>query len=185
MRYMKPIGTATFLAGGLAAAISPFLHYAGDVSIWQSTTRYPLILTILVVVAMVLAVVSLAVDQWLPLVLSGLISAFVLGEVFPLIYPSYHLQVGFWLLTAGASLMTASSVLALAGSISTLRRAERRAGIAYAAGVVTRSSAAEETPSAAAQRSPALPPTGWYADPAGGAQERFWTGEVWTEQIRS
>jgi hypothetical protein len=182
---MKPIGITTSLAGGLAAAISPFLHYVAGVSLWQTTTRYPLILTILVGAAMVLAVVSLALDRWLPLVLSGLLSAFVLGEAFPLILSSYHAQVGFWLLNAGALVMTAGSVLALAGAIKSLRHTERRTGIAYAADAVTRRAALQEIRNSAAHDGPSSPPSGWYRDPAGAAKERFWSGEAWTAEIRS
>ena len=37
-------------------------------------------------------------------------------------------------------------------------------------------------PSAAAASPPPLPPAGWYADPAGGAGQRYWDGVRWTEQ---
>jgi Protein of unknown function (DUF2510) len=30
---------------------------------------------------------------------------------------------------------------------------------------------------------PALPPAGWYADPADAHQLRFWDGRVWTERV--
>lgn len=30
----------------------------------------------------------------------------------------------------------------------------------------------------------ALPPTGWYADPAGDGQQRFWDGGQWTDHVR-
>jgi Protein of unknown function (DUF2510) len=184
MRHMKPLGITTFLVGGLTAAASPFLHYVGDLSLWHSTVRYPLILTILVVVAMVLAVASLAVDRWFLPALAGLLSAFVLGEAFPLLYASYHFQLGFWLLTAGALVMTASSLLALTGSIAGLRRAERRAGIAFASDVGGESPEPLEAGDPAIASGGALPPSGWYADPAGVAQERFWSGEAWTEKLR-
>jgi hydrogenase/urease accessory protein HupE len=170
MRYTKPIGITAVVIGGVAAIVSPLLHYVLDTSVWQLTTRYPLIVTILVAVAMALAVTSLAVDRWLLLAVAGLISAFVLGEVFPLIVPSYHYEIGFWLWTGGAAIMTAGSVLALTGSIDGLRRAERRAGIAFAA----------DTSGAGG----ASPPAGWYPDPAGAGKERFWAGEAWTENVR-
>ncbi len=32
---------------------------------------------------------------------------------------------------------------------------------------------------------PALPPAGWYPDPAGGASERWWAGTQWTDHLRS
>jgi hypothetical protein len=31
---------------------------------------------------------------------------------------------------------------------------------------------------------PALPPAGWYADPAGTSKQRYWTGEAWTSHVR-
>jgi nitroimidazol reductase NimA-like FMN-containing flavoprotein (pyridoxamine 5'-phosphate oxidase superfamily) len=33
-------------------------------------------------------------------------------------------------------------------------------------------------------RGPGLPPAGWYADPAGRAAQRYWTGEAWTAHTR-
>jgi Protein of unknown function (DUF2510) len=184
MRYTKPIGITAIVIGGMAAIVSPLLHYALDTSVWQLTTRYPLIVTILVAAAIALAVASLAVDRWLLLALAGLISAFVLGEVFPLILPSYRYQIGFWLWNAGAAIMTAGSVLALTGSIDALRRAERRAGIAFAADTSRRDADPQDTRSSATPSGAALPPPGWYPDPAGAAKERFWAGEAWTENLR-
>jgi nitroimidazol reductase NimA-like FMN-containing flavoprotein (pyridoxamine 5'-phosphate oxidase superfamily) len=31
---------------------------------------------------------------------------------------------------------------------------------------------------------PALPPAGWYTDPAGTARKRYWNGEDWTSHVR-
>ncbi len=31
---------------------------------------------------------------------------------------------------------------------------------------------------------PALPPEGWYVDPAGTAKQRYWDGERWTSHVR-
>lgn len=184
MRYTKPIGITAVVIGGAAVIVSPLLHYVLDASVWQVTTRYPLIVTILAAAAMVLAVASLAVHRWLFLALAGLISAFVLGEVFPLIFPSYHYQVGFWLWTAGAAIMTTGSVLALTGSIDALRRAERRAGIAFAADTSRRDAALQDPRSSAIPSDATLPQPGWYPDPAGAAEERYWAGEAWTENLR-
>jgi hypothetical protein len=36
----------------------------------------------------------------------------------------------------------------------------------------------------AAPAAPAAPPAGWYANPAGGAGERYWDGTTWTDQMR-
>lgn len=171
MRYTKPLGITAVVIGGIAAIVSPLLHYVLETSVWQLTTRYPLIITIMVGAAMALAVTSLAVDRWLLLALAGLVSAFVLGEVFPLIVTSYHYEIGLWLWTAGAAIMTAGSVLALTGSMSALRRAERRAGIAFAADTSRRDDGS-------------LPAAGWYPDPGGAGKERFWAGEAWTENVR-
>ena len=184
MRYTKPIGVTAVVIGGVAAIVSPLLHYGLDTSVWQLTTRYPLIVTILVAMAMALAVTSFAVDRWLLLALAGLISAFVLGAVFPLIAPSYHYQIGFWLWTAGAAIMTAGSLLALTGSIDGLRRAERRAGIAFAADTSGADADPEDMRSSASPSGVAFPPAGWYPDPAGAGKERFWAGEAWTENVR-
>jgi hypothetical protein len=30
---------------------------------------------------------------------------------------------------------------------------------------------------------PTGPPAGWYADPGGGAQRRFWNGSAWTDMV--
>ena len=34
-------------------------------------------------------------------------------------------------------------------------------------------------------RPPILPPSGWYPDPKGSAQQRWWDGVLWTEYVRS
>jgi hypothetical protein len=36
--------------------------------------------------------------------------------------------------------------------------------------------------SAAIAGPPPLPPSGWYPDPAGGSNQRYWDGLRWTEQ---
>ena len=185
MRYTKPIGVTAIVIGGVAAMVSPLLHYVLDTSVWQLTTRYPLIITALVAAAMALAVTSLAVDRWLLLAFAGLISAFVLGEVFPLIVTSYHYEIGFWVWTAGTAIMTAGSVLALTGSINALRRAERRAGVAFAADTSRRPADPRDVDDSTTPSGVTLPPAGWYPDPAGAARERFWAGEAWTENVRA
>ena len=74
MRYTKPIGVTAVVIGGVAAIVSPLLRYMLGTSVWQLTTRYPLVITALVAAAMALAVTSLAVDRWLLLAFAGLIS---------------------------------------------------------------------------------------------------------------
>jgi hypothetical protein len=54
------------------------------------------------------------------------------------------------------------------------------AGSKVLAGVGGRAALANEPePSAAA-----LPPAGWYPDPAHSAKERYWSGEAWTQDVR-
>ena len=38
-------------------------------------------------------------------------------------------------------------------------------------------------PSAEPMLDPALPPSGWYPDPAGSNARRYWDGQAWTESV--
>lgn len=133
---MKVIGIAIVVAGGVAVIVSQFLTYdsVSDNSIWQQTTRYPIILTAVAAIAVALAVVSLIIKRWLLLGLAAVISAFLLGETFPVGAVEYDAyEVGFWVLVGGALLMTAGAVLAAADSVNLQLKLERRAGIGSAA----------------------------------------------------
>lgn len=218
---MKRIGVATVAGGGVAVIGSLFVHYAADTSVWQLTTRYPVLLTILALVAIGLTAASLAVNRTWLLAVATAVSAFILGEAFPAELTSYNYQLGFWLAVAGAAIMVLGGIMATAASIKESRRAwapnaahtansgaaasgsfGNGATVPAAANSVTSPGApsnrsyqtadsppggataqAADAPAAAALTS-VLPPAGWYPDPARTAEERYWSGQAWTEDVR-
>ncbi len=218
---MKRIGIATLVGGGVAVIVSSFLHYVVNTSVWQLTTRYPVIITILAVSAIGLAVTSLAVNRWPLLAVATAASAFILGEVFPLVVSSYHYQLGFWLAVAGSAIMILGGVIATAASVNESQRGRATKAAAFAAtaggaasvpfgngttapltanptappssssyrshqtnGSPSGTAAVQAAGAPAAASTAVLPPAGWYPDPAGTGEERYWSGKAWTEGVR-
>jgi hypothetical protein len=101
---------------GLIASF--FLTYASSDSVsqslWQATTRMPLILTLLAAAAIVVTVVSFFVDLPGFGLVAAVVSFFALGETFPLIFARYPFQEGFWIGVVSAAVMGAGSVLIMA-----------------------------------------------------------------------
>ena len=58
------------------------------------------------------------------------------------------------------------------------------ASVGPAQSATTDTAPADPAPSSLAgvSSAPPLPPAGWYPDPAGGANQRYWDGQTWTEQ---
>jgi hypothetical protein len=100
-------------------------------SFWDVTTREPVILTLLAIVAIGFVVVSLIsrAPGWR--VPQAVIGFYLLGAVFPIGSESYsNLQIGFWLATVGAVIMAVGGSLAVALAMNPQWRAEQRARLA-------------------------------------------------------
>jgi hypothetical protein len=171
---MKVAGAVLTLAGGAAAIVSMFLDYLSDLSksLWDLTTRYPVLFTVLTGAAMALAVLALVVNRWPPAVFSAAISWFLLGQSFEMGAPDYDpFGVGFWILVGGSLTMAVGGLLLTGGLASESR---------YEGWSDARVQAAAAVP---IERS-ATPPAGWYPDPGRLAGERYWSGDAWTSQVR-
>jgi hypothetical protein len=219
---MKRIGVATLVVGGAVVIGSLFLHYVAGASIWHLTNehpypltkRYPIIITVLAIAGAVGAVAGLATKRWWLLIGATLIAAVILGEAFPLLDSSFHLEIGFWLAVVGAVLMLGGGLTATyaaakgprqvstSGSSRTAANAADRTipvrpgdtrirnetatdriatGLVQQMAEVGEPHAAESASSATAL---AVPPAGWYPDPAESEGERYWSGSEWTTAVR-
>jgi hypothetical protein len=84
---------------------------------------------------------------------------------------------------AGALTGAPQSATFLAATPSTVLAVDRSAFQS----VVTQSAGADlhqRVRQALDDKGPALPPAGWYTDPAGSAKQRYWNGEAWTSHVR-
>lgn len=113
------VGKVAVLVGSVMLIVSTFITYASaggvSLSLWQSTTRFPVILTVLAAGTMVVIALSFFLDR-VGLALSAMVvSAFLLGETFPLVFDRYSpFGAGFWLGVGGAAIMCVGSVLIIA-----------------------------------------------------------------------
>jgi hypothetical protein len=158
---VRPVGKTLILVGAVVYLVAlAGLHWAGTTTHWNEETLAPAILSGIAVVAAVLAVVAFASDSvFLPalaLSLSFLLLglSMYLGEGFSYSY----LGPGYWIANAAALVMSVGGLFALSGY--TVRDGR---GVAPA---------------------PAAPAAGWYDDPSGLAQQRYWTGAAWSEEAR-
>lgn len=126
----EPVGIAgriTVLVGCVLLLVSMFVTYVsvGPVSesLWQATTRMPVILTVIAGVAIILTLASFYRPGLALAVAAG--SFFALGETFPLTFNSYPFQAGFWLGVVGAALMCLGSALVIA--VNPMGRAPEKA----------------------------------------------------------
>jgi hypothetical protein len=111
-------GRITILVGCVVLLVSMFVTYlsVGPVSrsLWQATTRMPVILTVIAGTAIILTLVSVFDDRPALILAVAAGSFFALGETFPLIFKSYPFEAGFWLGVTGAAAMSLGSVLVMA-----------------------------------------------------------------------
>lgn len=116
---MKRVGSVVLMAGAVLVIVSNFLRYFTDSSltVWQVTTRYPVVLTVLAALAVAMAAVCFTGERVLPLGAAAVLGAFLVGEAFPVWTNSYHYRIGFWLAVGGAMLMVVGGLVALAGGI--------------------------------------------------------------------
>jgi hypothetical protein len=100
--------------------VSLLLHFYGNQSFWDVTTREPVLLTLFAAVAIVLAIVSLSSGAPAVCLGQAVIGFYLFGQVFPIGAASYSgLQVGFWLATGSALGIAVGGVLAVAGNWGT------------------------------------------------------------------
>lgn len=182
---MKLAGKMTALVGVVMLIVATFLKYESNgeesLSLWQGTTRFPVILTVLAVAAAVLITISFFVDRWgLPFATAA-IGFLCVGETFPLLSQSYTpFRVGFWLSIAGSVVIALGATLALIGTraraVAPAAAPTRGAGIAAPAAGAPRYQPQMAQPSV---------PAGWYPDPYGQGQERYWNGSAWSGNVRA
>ena len=85
-------------------------------TLWDLTTREPVILTVVGVAAIAAAARGLLADEPILLTLATGFSFYLFGRVFPVGAPTYGFYgVGFWVVTAAAFTMSVGGVLAVAG----------------------------------------------------------------------
>jgi hypothetical protein len=116
-------GCIVVIAGGVVFLLAvTFLDYVSPPSphtLWDLTTRLPLVLTIVAVAAVLLAIVSLMSDSQLAAVLAACFSFYLFGQFFPVGAPFYNgLGVGVWLATSATIAMSVGGVLAAAGGFA-------------------------------------------------------------------
>ena len=191
-------------AGGAAAFIASLalLKYAnfglGAQTLWQFTTRLPVVLTVLAALTLGLSLLALVQTSRVRSALATAISFYIVGQFFPdgaLSYSAY--KAGFWVCLGGAVAMAVGSLVALVAArpaeaaLSPHRdRAVRStspsvptarlvgAGIQHAPAAAA-TPFASEVPSASG-----AVPAGWFPDPLGEAGERYWSGREWTHEVR-
>jgi hypothetical protein len=119
---VRRVGTVGVIAGGLlflgALTFLPYVRPSRHhETVWElpyAPTRYPLILTVIAILAIILAATSLRVDSMAPLAVATSLSFYLLGAWFPLAAPGYNgLGSAFWLGTAAAAFMSFAGALAL------------------------------------------------------------------------
>ena len=123
---LQVMGCGLTIIGGVAFIVSFFLKYTLNLSLWHLATehghlvsiREPLILSILAVVAVLLALAATASDATALCVGQAIIGCYLFGQAFNLGLPRYsHLQIGFWAEAVGGLAMAVGGILALVGNL--------------------------------------------------------------------
>jgi len=200
---MRRLGLLVAAAGAAAFIASlALLKYAdfgsGAQTLWQFTTRLPVVLTVLAALTLGLSLLALVQTSRVYPALATAISFYIVGQFFPdgeLSYSPY--KAGFWVCLGGAVAMAVGSLIALVAArpqepalLPYRDRAARSpspipptappvaAGVQHAP-AATATPIASEVPGA----SRAIP-AGWFPDPLGEAGERYWSGREWTHEVR-
>jgi hypothetical protein len=201
---MRRFGLLVATAGAVAFIASlALLKYAdlgfGGQTLWQFTTRLPVVLTVLAALTLGLSLLALVQPSRVYPALAAAISFYIVGQFFPDGAVSYSpYKAGFWVCLGGAVAMALGSLVALVAArseeqaLSPYRDAAVRspappaptaplvaAGIQYAP-AATATPVAGELPGA----SRAIP-AGWFPDPLREAAERYWSGREWTHEVRA
>lgn len=93
----KPAGNVLVIFGGLLFLVAlTFVGYFRSVTLWELTTREPLILTLIAMAAIGLATMSFVFDAMWPPLLAACLSFYLFGQVLPIGAFSYKFAgVGF------------------------------------------------------------------------------------------
>jgi hypothetical protein len=128
MPRLRLTGTILVILGGVVFLVAlTFLPYLSlhvrdalilrrtEPTLWDVTTREPVILTVLAVAAIGAAAGDLLSGERALLVLATGFSFYLLGRIFPLDIPDYgFLGAGVWVATSAAFTMSVGGVLAVA-----------------------------------------------------------------------
>jgi hypothetical protein len=181
-RALAGLGAAVALTGTL-------LHFVDDASIWQIYTRADIFLAAICVASLLLsAAASIRPNTQLDRMLIASAGAGLGIEGF-LAVERYYVsrQAGFFLI-AGAAVIQAIALILMVVP----ERRSRPVGVAATPSAASparfderrRPEPGGEAGTYGEARPPALPPAGWYPDPAGSAGERYWDGAAWTERTQ-
>jgi zinc-ribbon domain len=117
------VGAALSALAAGVFIISLLLHFYFNISLWDATTREPVILTILASLAILCALASLSWSSPVFTICPVAIGCYLFGQIFPVGASSYSgLQVGFWLATGSAIVVAVGGSLALLGRLATSAR---------------------------------------------------------------
>lgn len=179
---MKRVGSVVLMAGAVLVIVSNFLRYFTDSSltVWQVTTRYPVVLTVLAALAVAMAAVCFTGERVLPLGAAAVLGAFLVGEAFPVWTNSYHYRIGFWLAVGGAMLMVVGGLVALAGGIRAA--SEPALGFMPAAGGPTTTAVSGASTTAVSGAATAWPMGAPQSQPVAGAAPAA-TTSTWAGRI--
>jgi hypothetical protein len=112
------------ILGGLVflGAIT-FLDYSVHRTLWDLTTREPVVLAVIGATAVALAASSLLSATPIPSLLAACCSFYLFGQFFPDGARAYHgVGTGFWLATYATVAMSIGGVLVVVGETSFARR---------------------------------------------------------------
>jgi hypothetical protein len=127
------VGNIMVILGGVlfvcALALLPFFEaFDREPTLWDLTTREPVLLTVVAVADVVAAAGSLLTRNAVLLTLTTAFSFYVFGRIFPIGAETYHLLgVGFWVATAAAVTMSIGALLAVIGDTRLSRSLDSRA----------------------------------------------------------
>lgn len=177
---MKLAGKVSTWAGGLVVVMSLFLHYYEERSLWSILPRAGVFYTLLVLAAVTFAILAFFFDSPLLVVAQAALGVYIFGLIFPLVESEYRGEVGFWLSAVGSLAMAVGGGLSLAAVWP--RSWPSVTGWGMGGLVAT----AARSPAPAPPGAPSgTPPAGWYPNPSGEANNRYWTGTAWTDSVMS
>lgn len=91
--------------------------YFSEPTLWDLTTREPVILTVVAVAAIVSALGAALADRAILLVIAAAASFYLFGRIFPPGLRAYNVQgTGLWVATGAAAGMSLGGVLAAVGA---------------------------------------------------------------------
>ena len=176
---MRTFGRVTMIAGSSVTAIGlaalKFSNFGnGSQTLWQYTTREPVIVTVVALAAAALAFTSMFADAAIVPVLAAGCCFWLFGQLFYAGQPTYTgLKGGFWVPVVAAFIASIGGLFSVIGY-----RVGAGAAAASMGGGPPRTASAPPMPA------PTTPPSGWYPDPSQTGRQRYWSGDSWTEQVQ-